>query len=72
MVFSEMVNLNCGSTLRSVPHRIVALRNQGRNGKNKNEIKNKMQTDTKRIGFVVWMLLVFVFASFRGRGLGKM
>ena len=34
-------------------------------------IKNEMQTDRKRIGFVVWMLFVFVFASFRGRGLGK-
>ena len=71
MVFSEMVNLNCGSTLRSVPHRIVALRNQGKNGK-KIVVKNKMQTDRKRIGFVVWMLFVFVFASFCGRGLGKM
>ena len=35
-------------------------------------VKNEMQTDRKRIGFVVWMLFVFVFASFRGRGLGKM
>ena len=35
-------------------------------------VKNGMQTDRKRIGFVVWVLFVFVFASFRGRGLGKM
>ena len=35
-------------------------------------VKNEIQADRKRIGFVVWMLFVFVFASFRGRGLGKM
>ena len=35
-------------------------------------VKNEMQTDRKTRGFVVWVLFVFVFASFRGRSLEKM